>query len=197
MPSCRPNSSSSSCYSFAGAGHRRAQVTDLFIVAVLLHGDDKVDALRLLAQYERAQPAVVHILVDKALALVVDDDAVGHAGGRVIGQADKALVHIDRRAAHRHTHEDSRAGVAGVADGQASWRSQHRRVLAQHLLVHDEPAGAQDDPLAGADIEFLLVLAHYQACHHTILIDDQGEGAGLVLHRDRFPAVRRFPARFS
>ena len=74
--------------------------------------------------------------------IVVDDDPAGHGGRRVEREADETLVHVDGSAARGHAHEDPGAGIPGVADGLGADR-QHRRVLAQHLVVHDESAGAE------------------------------------------------------
>ena len=144
---------------------------------------DKIEALRLLLEYLSTQATVIDILIDEALSLVVYQYPFGHAGRGIIGQADKALMHVDVRAADRHTHHNSGSGVPGITDGLSTC-GKHGRVLAHHFVVHYEAASAKDDTLVSAYIEFLLVLADDHADDSAIVIDNQCQRPGFVFHRN-------------
>ena len=50
-----------------------------------------------------------------------------------------------------------------------------------HILVHYETAGAENDAFAGSHIEFLLVLPDDKTDYLVLLIDYKRQGAGFVL----------------
>ena len=102
-------------------------------VAKILVVDDEPCAPLVMQQRPLAESPVVRIFGDEALALVVDDDAAGHGGRWVEGEADETLVHVDGGAAHEH-REVQPALVElldDVAEGKSDWRDLLRPALAE------------------------------------------------------------------
>ena len=167
----------------AGAGDLRVQVRGMVVVVVV---DDQVDPLAELLDRVVGEACVIDVLVDEALSLGVHEDAEGERRGRVEGQGDEALVHVDQSAADALAHQDAGAHVARVAHRDIGL-GEHGRVVLEHLAVHRKAAGREQDTLAGSHVSFLVVHANDEALHLTGFVDDQPQSPCVVLDSDAAP----------
>ena len=126
---------------------------------------------------------MVSILVNEALALTIDEDTVGQGGGRIKGQTQKALMHVDCPGSDTEPHLYAAARVVGIANG-GSVLEKLGTVLRHHRLVHDEAAGTEHHTFASPEAVLLHVDAHDNTDHAlvgTVAIDDQAQRPTVVM----------------
>ncbi len=141
--------------------------------------DDQVDLAVLFVEGGLAHPAHVGVLVDEALSLAVDENAVDQGPRRGDGQRHLTGVHVAHGRADGLRHADAAAVVAFCADFERAPR-QRRAVLAQHVVVEDEAAGGEHDAAPGPQRHRLAEALRLHA-------DD----AALLTHQPVHPGVGR------
>ncbi|MNF87633.1 hypothetical protein D3C84_701030 [compost metagenome] len=136
-----------------------------------------------------ADAAVIAILIDESLATLIDENPIDQRFGRIKRQAQEGLAHVDRRAPHAHPQEDARAIVARGSDGIVG-AQQMRHVAFDHIAIHHEAAGTQDDAVAGPGKTDLASDPNHHAMDMIGLIGNQGEHPAVIanLHAERFDA---------
>ncbi|EUA27586.1 succinate dehydrogenase domain protein [Mycobacterium intracellulare] len=150
--------------------------------------DDQVGGLLRLLEHERRGARMVGVLGDEALALLVDDDTGQQDFGRVGRRGDEQLVHVLGGPARRDPHPDGQPVVVGVAQDVgrrqtvmlgAPRLAQSGSVLGDHLRIHREPTGRDDDGLGLDGARFGEVLPG-DAHHGAVVVQDQIGRPGLV-----------------
>ncbi|MCY1433287.1 hypothetical protein D9M71_493120 [compost metagenome] len=126
-----------------------------------------------------ANPSVIAIFVDETLATLIDENTFYQRFGGIERQALKSLVHVNRRAPHAHPQEDARTVIARRSYGVIG-AQQERRVALDHVTVHREAAGAQDDAVAGPYKTDLAVDSHHHPVDVVGVIGNQGEHPAVI-----------------
>ena len=165
----------------------RGEAHPVHLVRRFVH--QQVDLAVLLVESGLPDPAHVGVLVDEALALAVDQDAVDQGARRRDRERDLARVH----AAHRGTDGLGHADGAPVVALRAHLeRAAHegRAVLAQHVVVEDEAARGQHDTAARPHRHRLAEALRLHP-HDALVLDDEAVDAGVGRDRRTRPGGRR------
>ena len=143
--------------------------------------EQQVDLAVRLIDRAAADPAVVAVFIDEALALGVDEDAIGVAFRHGPGAGGEELLHVDRITARADAQFDSRSVVL-VADRIVKLEG-FGAVLAPHRLVEHEAAGRKNHTLGGPD-EARLVVDPYHQADNPVAVLHQRQRARIGHHLD-------------
>ena len=138
--------------------------------------EKQIDLATRLVDGTAADPAMVAILIDEALAHDIDKHAIGMGLRHRPGTGREELLHMDRLAPGTKTEHDAHAVVL-VAYRCRDFEG-FRAIFAPHLFIHHKAAGRKHHAFACADEAVLVVDPHHQTDNPTLILD-QPHGPGI------------------